>query len=179
MKKIRNNKGFTLVELLAVIVVLAIVMGLAVVGITSVLDNTRKSAFASDAKSFIQGARSLVNSDQANALLGDATTYAPSCVTGGTVYLPIELIPLEQGGKSPYGVAYSKGTATAKQTSAPSGSYVAVVATVTNGACEIKYGIYLTDTVKELKGTTTANTLVGKALKEDNISAELVNNKSA
>ena len=45
MKKIGNNKGFTLVELLAVIVVLAIVMGIAAVAITNVLDSTRKNAF--------------------------------------------------------------------------------------------------------------------------------------
>lgn len=47
----KNKKGFTLVELLAVIVILAIVMGLAAVAITSVLNNTRRSAFDTDAKS--------------------------------------------------------------------------------------------------------------------------------
>lgn len=41
----KDKKGFTLVELLAVIVVLAIVMGLAAVAITSVLNNTRKICF--------------------------------------------------------------------------------------------------------------------------------------
>ena len=51
MKKI-NKKGFTLVELLAVIVVLAIVMGLAVVAISGVLDNARKATFVADAKQF-------------------------------------------------------------------------------------------------------------------------------
>ena len=147
----RNRKGFTLVELLAVIVVLAIVMGLAVVGITSVLENTRKSAFASDAKSFIQGAHSLVSSDQANALMGETTKYSPSCTSAQTVYLPIELIPLEQGGKSPYGTAYTKGSATEKATTAPStGSYVKVTSTVSGGSCEMAYSIYLTDGVKHI-----------------------------
>jgi len=166
--KINNKKGFTLVELLAVIVVLAIVMGLAVVGITSVLENTRKSAFASDAKSFIQGARSLVSSDQANALLGVDSKYSPSCVSGGTKYIPIELIPLEQGGKSPYGVQYDKGTASEPSDSVPSKSYVKVVSTVTGGDCKIEYSIYLSDTVKHIGSS-------GSEVAEDAISGNSVN----
>ena len=49
----KNKKGFTLVELLAVIVVLAIVMGIAAVAITNVLDTTRKNAYVASAKQFI------------------------------------------------------------------------------------------------------------------------------
>ena len=128
MNKKKNSKGFTLVELLAVIVVLAIVMGLAVVGIGSVLDNTRKSAFAADAKSYLEGARSLVNSEQANLLLNPAATTqaTPNCRVGATTtsttyvagananasYLKKEVklsaIVLESGGKSPYGANYDK-----------------------------------------------------------------------
>ena len=65
----KNNKGFTLVELLAVIVVLAIVMGLAAVAITGVLENTRKAAMVSDAKSFLNGAHSLVNSSDLSTMV--------------------------------------------------------------------------------------------------------------
>ena len=157
--KIKNNRGFTLVELLAVIVVLAIVMGLAAVGISNVLDGTRKSAFAADAKAYIQGARTLVNSDQANALLGGTTTYSPSCTTSQTKYIPIEMIPLEQGGKSPYGQDYLKGTLTTVQSTLDNigtNSYVKVVSTVAAGDCKLEYFIKLTDGVKTISETAEA-----------------------
>ena len=141
MKKTRNNKGFTLVELLAVIVVLAIVMGLAVVGITSVLDNTRKSAFAADAKSYLQGAHSLVQADEASVLLGGTATYAPSCAgaKGSTdsKTFSISKIPLDNGGKSPYGNKYDDST---------TGSMIKVETKVEDdGKCTYTYSIYLTD----------------------------------
>ena len=107
----KNNKGFTLVELLAVIVVLAIVMGLAAVAITNVLENTRKAAMVSDAKSFLDGAHSLVNSSDLNTMIGgtNATNYAPSCNAAEIKYIPLSALELEKGGKSPYGNAYLKG----------------------------------------------------------------------
>lgn len=183
MKKL-NNKGFTLVELLAVIVVLAIVMGLAVVGISSVLDNTRKSAFAADAKSFIQGARSLVASDQTNAMLGLTTKYSPKCT--GTVgatdaaYIPLSAIPLDNrtssGVKSPYGNYYvesyftdtvrmADGKTTSDDTNyttilndTKQASYIRVMSTVTASGCDYTYSIYLTDGVHYLSATTVGGT---------------------
>lgn len=47
MKKIMNNKGFTLVELLAVVVVLAIVAAIAMQSITSIIRNNRTDSFIS------------------------------------------------------------------------------------------------------------------------------------
>ena len=95
----KNNKGFTLVELLAVIVVLAIVMGLAAVAITGVLENTRKAAMVSDAKSYINGARNLVNSSDINSMIGGAgTNYRPACTPGAApVNIPLAALELEKG----------------------------------------------------------------------------------
>ena len=50
-----NKKGFTLVELLAVIVILAIILAIAVPGISGLIGNTRKGAFESDVKMIITG----------------------------------------------------------------------------------------------------------------------------
>lgn len=50
----RYKKGFTLVELLAVIVILAIVLAIAVPAIGNLIESTRRGAFESDAKMVIK-----------------------------------------------------------------------------------------------------------------------------
>lgn len=58
MKKfIGNKKGFTLVELLAVIVILALIMGIAAYSMQGVTENVRISSMKSSALSFIDGVR--------------------------------------------------------------------------------------------------------------------------
>ncbi len=49
-----SKKGFTLVELLAVIVVLAIILAIAIPGISGVLKSSQKGAMKSDAKMLLQ-----------------------------------------------------------------------------------------------------------------------------
>ena len=170
MKKIKNNRGFTLVELLAVIVVLAIVMGLAVVGITAVLENTRKSAFAADAKSYLDGAHQLVRADEANKLLGGNTTYAPSCSAGTnkTTYIPIDAIKLDSGGKSPYGNEYTLCKTTVPTSSTTTCSFIEVTANVSGTSCNYTYKIFLTDGVYKIPFTA-----------ETSVNAGLVKLKSA
>ena len=51
----KNKKGFTLVELLAVIVILALIMGIAVVGIGSVLSTSRTKIMYENALSIVEG----------------------------------------------------------------------------------------------------------------------------
>ena len=145
MKNLKNKKGFTLVELLAVIVVLAIVMGLAVVGITSVLDSTRKSAFAADAKSYIEGARALVRSDEAVVMMGGTSDFTPACNSASPTSkdITINKIKLDSGGKSPYGATYL------------TSSLVRVTATYNVGTCEYTYAVYLSDGTFQI-GTSAA-----------------------
>lgn len=52
---LKNKKGFTLVELLAVIVILAIILAIAVPGISGIINNSRRSAFEADVKMIITG----------------------------------------------------------------------------------------------------------------------------
>ena len=49
-----KNKGFTLVELLAVIVILAIILAIAIPAITGLIDSSKRAAFESDAKFLIK-----------------------------------------------------------------------------------------------------------------------------
>ena len=56
MKKI-NNKGFTLMEVLAVVVIIAILAGLAVPNILRMIDTSKKEKFITDAKQVIAKAK--------------------------------------------------------------------------------------------------------------------------
>src|SRR5699024_10506881 len=57
MKKLKNEKGLTLVELLAVIVILAIVGAIAFVMIGNVMDNAKKDAHIANAQQLIASAK--------------------------------------------------------------------------------------------------------------------------
>ena len=52
---LKNKKGFTLVELLAVIVILAIILAIAIPGISGIINSAKKGAFESDAKMIVTG----------------------------------------------------------------------------------------------------------------------------
>ena len=83
MKKLlKNKKGFTLVELLAVIVVLAIIMVIAVTQVNSTIKKSRTNSFLSSYKMLVKE----IKSRMAMEGLGDAATTiacsdAASCAT--------------------------------------------------------------------------------------------------
>lgn len=131
----KNKKGFTLVELLAVIVVLGIVMGIAAVAITNVLDSTRKNAFVSNAKQYIEGAKSLVEAELVDRMFATGNTaILENCAKDSKHDINIkEKIKLKTGGvTSPYGLKWDDASK--------------VVVTVTDDNCStFTYAIYLTD----------------------------------
>ena len=69
MKKM-NKKGFTLVELLAVIVILAILMAIAATNIGPVIDNSRRSSMRTTAQMIITGVQTQL---QTNLVLEPGT----------------------------------------------------------------------------------------------------------
>ena len=91
-KKKKQGFAFTLIELLAVIIILGVLMLVAIPSVTSYINNSRKDAYVTTAKQIIKGATNLVNS-------GDLDVYD----TTATYYLPKTCINLETGGESPYG----------------------------------------------------------------------------
>jgi prepilin-type N-terminal cleavage/methylation domain-containing protein len=72
MKRI-NNKGFTLVELIATIVILAIVMGIGATSIISILNKTREK----DYKLLIDNVRSAVELCYQECLYGNTNLSCP------------------------------------------------------------------------------------------------------
>ena len=58
---LRNNKGFTLIELIAVVTIMAIIALIATPNIISMIDNGNKETYISDAKDFISKASYMYN----------------------------------------------------------------------------------------------------------------------
>lgn len=92
----KRRIAFTLIELLAVIVILGLLMLIAIPSVTSYINETRKSAYVDTAKQYLRGATNLVNS-------GKLDVFDP----GMTYYIPSTCIELETGGESPYGGEFS------------------------------------------------------------------------
>ena len=88
----KKKKAFTLIELLAVIIILGILMIIAIPSVTSYINSSRKSAYVDTAKEIVAGARNFVNE-------GKLEMYD----TGVTYYIKASCISTENGQKSPYG----------------------------------------------------------------------------
>ncbi len=76
-----NKKGFTLVELLAVIVILAVVILIAVTAVIPRMRNAKKSAFKDEALAFVKAAEEAYVSTQMESSTGTGTT----CFTVATL----------------------------------------------------------------------------------------------
>ena len=107
MLKMNNRKGFTLVELLAVIVIMGILMMVAIPSVTRTIENSRKDTFVDIAKSYGNAVRTLWTSDNLTC-----EGIVSSAVDDGDYYILIntkegakESLPvlLDQGGKSSWG----------------------------------------------------------------------------
>ena len=78
MKKIKNNtKAFTLIELLAVIVILGVLMMAAIPAVTSAITRSRRNTFASNAKEIIASVRTAINSGEAIEAGTDGSAKTP------------------------------------------------------------------------------------------------------
>ena len=131
MKRI-NRKGFTLVELLAVIVILAILMAIAATNIGPVIDNSRRSSMRTTAQNIVEAVRLQLTSNYelfpgqygfTQAILDSGGTSAPF---GGVYayYTPAE--GKKKIGSGVYSVDPAKTTSTSGECAAATYSYVVV-----------------------------------------------------
>ncbi len=93
LKFIKNEKAFTLIELLAVVVILGIILVIAVPRITTLINNIKINAFETDMKMILNAIRlkmasneafdyTIINEDNVNELLSiDNTNYKSLAVT--------------------------------------------------------------------------------------------------
>ena len=75
---LQNKKGFTLVELLAVIVILGIILAIAVPTVTGIINNQRESAFEATARMIYRGIQYEMLEDGAENTIIPAGSYNSS-----------------------------------------------------------------------------------------------------
>ena len=130
----KNKKGFTLVELLAVIVILALIMGIAVISMSGVIASSRSKTYQETAASVIHGIRNRLMVDNASQ---KSAAYA---VTNKL---------LESGGsKSSYGAEFQWAACSSGEycaTTVPSPACSATTKTYVSIDANGKYSICLAD----------------------------------
>lgn len=121
-----NKKAFTLIELLAVIVILAILLAIAIPQVTQYITKSRKDSLMATAKDFVDAVRKDATSE----------TYEFPIGNDDVTIVSTNLIKLEKGGKkSPFNGRWVDKT-----------SYVAIINTGTDIDPDYQYYIALTDT---------------------------------
>lgn len=88
-----NKKAFTLIELLAVIIILALLMAIAIPMVSRYIEQSRKKTHISTAAAFVDGLTREIVSNNVPLMADSDSIY----------YIPFNCIPIEKGGNSPHG----------------------------------------------------------------------------
>ena len=94
----KDNRGFTLVELIAVVVILAVIMLIAVPNVVSTINKNKKESFIEDAKKFRAAVEAKIASD--------TSIEKPS--SDNAILFTLDKVGKAEISDSPYGTKYSK-----------------------------------------------------------------------
>lgn len=156
---LKNQKGLTLIELLAVVVILGIISAIAVPSIGGLIDNSKKDAHVANAQQMINAAKIAVTSNKA-------------IVPGKNQSVYLNLAYLEDEGyletvKDPDGGTYVKATAnnptptaTSNFTEPSNDSYVVISANNNN---KLTYKVKLVNSTRGVQTAATNGAAVSEA----------------
>ena len=88
----KNNKGFTMIEILTVVIILGVLMVLAVPSVSQYIVESRKETYVSTIRGYVNALKYKINNFEYS--FGNKDT---------TYYVHVNNIPLEKGGDSPFG----------------------------------------------------------------------------
>ncbi len=114
-----SSKGFTLVELLAVIVILGIILLIAVPNVANVINNSREASFRRTAEAVLR---------QSKKIVANNPSFVPGTVAHQYRLIPLTSIPMEIN-RDAWGDTFNLTL-----------SYVLVIRNATGG---IQYGVFL------------------------------------
>lgn len=126
-----NKKGFTLIEVIAVVVILGLLMIIAIPAVTQYINSSDESVYVNNVSSFLQEAK----------LLYQEKEFGPQIEVGDIMVVPISILDLEKGNttNSPFGTYSKKQSYILIKRTAKSYDYYATVVDSTNrGLSEVK-----------------------------------------
>ena len=88
----KEKKGFTLIEVIAVIIILGVIFLVAIPSVSSIIMNSRKKTYLVDANRYIDGAKNFIHSNNIN-LRDESITF----------YIPSKCLDVDKSQESPFG----------------------------------------------------------------------------
>lgn len=88
LNKKKNNKGFTLVELVIVVAILAILVGILAPQYTKYVEKSRKAADASNLENLVTGIKVAAADGSQDVVAADDVTYTITMTSSGTTLTP-------------------------------------------------------------------------------------------
>lgn len=150
----KNRKAFTLIELLAVIVILAVLLAIAIPKVTQYITKSRKDSYVTTSKDFIDAVRKDTTSEIFDFPIG----------VDDVTIISLDLVKLEKGGKkSPFNGSWL-----------PKYTYVAVINVGTDEDPDYEYYIAARDSKRYTIALTEEDSLTRNSIIRNNASGTKV-----